>query len=433
MNKTSKICHVAILTLVLPNAKALYLNHPNTSTKLRWVTSTGVRGRVLSNPIPPVQVVSAKPSASVRQNAAGQRKSTDAKGLVPSNPPPGWGFFAKPSTSVRQNAARQRKSTDAKGPVPSNPLLGQTALTKLSSPERMASVKSSALLQKWERVTGVKFKDILTSTYQEIAQIALMNEKLLMATAALMDQASLESLEQKFATYVIRAVEQGICENVPVAIAELNGFSRKGEFSERQLEWLKLLAGATVSGFPYSNCQAFRKDSNANLEEGYDYAHVFFPGFNPPDVLILAPLSEPRKYYDEELCLKNIVKIWKQLLDECPIFWLNFRLNMQFNAIRMFHFWGFKFIFIPIQDASHPQDTIVILGDNPGVQLPCLRWCNTLKVHQFIEALTIFGYFQNLLEILREGSFSEYYPKHPEWTYWTKAPVICSESFEKWA
>jgi hypothetical protein len=259
----------------------------------------------------------------------------------------------------------------------------------------MASMASSALLQKWEWVTGVKFKDILTSTHQEIAQIALMNKKLLMAAAALMDQAPQGSPGQEFAAHVMQCVKQSIRENVPAAMAELNKFSRKGEFSERQLRWIEWLAGATVSGFSYPNGQAFRGDGDANLETKHDYVQLVFPSL------------APSQHANSDLCVRDKVDLWKDLLHGCPTIALNIILNIQLNAIRMLYFWGFKFAFG--QDAPNVWGTDrVVLKDNLNSLLHKNENHNVSRATRFIIALRMFGLSESIGRTFVELLFARY-------------------------
>jgi hypothetical protein len=104
----------------------------------------------------------------------------------------------------------------------------------------------------------------------------------------------------------------------------------------------------------------------------------------------------------------------------------NINLNIQLNAIRMLHFWGFKFAFV--RDTPDPKwnrwkiDRVFVnLEDNPGSPLHSGTDHNTLRATRFIETLEMFGCFNGLLKIFAEGLLPEYYSQHPSWQYWHKA------------
>jgi hypothetical protein len=252
--------------------------------------------------------------------------------------------------------------------------------------------------------------EIVNLSPQEIARLAYNNQDFLMATAVLADQSPAGSAERNFADRIFRAVEQGIQTNLSAAMVELDKFSRKGEFQGRYLEWVRFLAGETVAGLRYPNCQAFRVDSDIHLENYHDYVQVVFPSW------------EPSGYHNKDLYIRDKVETWKALIKECPSLARNIQLNIQLNAIRMLHFWGYRFYFT--QDAPNVPGVVrvfVNLEDNPNSPLHKLGDHNELRVTRFLEALVMFGCFGGLFHIFAEGFLPEYYAKHPSFSkYWVK-------------
>ncbi|MDR1590788.1 MAG: hypothetical protein LBR92_02205, partial [Puniceicoccales bacterium] len=272
--------------------------------------------------------------------------------------------------------------------------------------------------ENWEKATGAWLpycKDVAAVsklTPQEMLEwIGGGNTVYLCPTAVLKDQAPAQSKEQNFADHIFRSVEQGIQADLPTVMTELNKFSRKSEFSARELKWIEFLAGGTVSEFCYPNCQAFRKDSDANLESKHDYIQVVFPSY------------EASAHANQDLYIKDKIDTWKALIKACPTLKRNIRLNMQLNAIRMLHFWGFKFAFeqdVPNMWNTNAIRTFVVLKDNPNSPLHEHGNHNTLRATRFIEALEMFGSF-HFSRNFSEGLLPKYYSKHPSYSYWIKA------------
>jgi hypothetical protein len=178
----------------------------------------------------------------------------------------------------------------------------------------------------------------------------------------------------------IQVIERNIETNLPTAMAELNRFSRKNEFSGRHLNWIKFLAGDTVQGFRYANCRAFREDSDANLEYHHDYVQVVFPSWSPS------------KHGNKDLYIRDRAETWKALHRECPILWLNIWLNMHLNTFRMLSFWELSFSF---------SQGRVRLEDNPFSILHNNGDHNEKRVTRLIVALKLFECI-DLLIILEE-------------------------------
>jgi hypothetical protein len=270
------------------------------------------------------------------------------------------------------------------------------------------------IFEAWKSAVGVGFlgrtvEYFSSCTPQELIQ--RINGGFLMATAALLDQSPVGSSNRNLAERLLVAVEQGIAAAVPTAMGELDRFSEKGKFSERELNWIKFLAGETVKGFHYANCQAFRADSDRNLESGHDYVQVVFPSW------------APSQYSNRDLFIRDKFETWKKLSTDCPMIMLIIYLNVQLNAIRMIHFWGFLFDFE--QDAEPIHDnyvrTFVIIMDNPDSPLHRAGDHNALRATRFIETLGMFGCFGDLLKIFFEGLLVEYFQGHPSIEYWYKA------------
>jgi hypothetical protein len=276
--------------------------------------------------------------------------------------------------------------------------------------------KSSLLLKKWEiangglRYSDVNVRSIFQSKPREIAKVASAAKDLLIATAGVRDQSLARSRERAFADRMVQAVEQGIHENIRTAMAELSRFPRISEFSPRELLWIKFLAGDTVQGFRYENCQAFRMDSDSNLETKHDYVQVLFPSW------------APSHFANPDLYIRDKVDLWKALVRECPTLALNINLNIQLNAIRMLHFWGFKFAFE--EDLLNVPSTgrvFVVLKDNPNSPLHEDGDHNALRATRLIGALKMFGCFNGLLKIFAEGLLPKHYSKHSSYQYWLRA------------
>jgi hypothetical protein len=247
-------------------------------------------------------------------------------------------------------------------------------------------------LENWEKSTGVH-SDVLKAASSEIFQKAANNQDFLVATIGLKDQSPAGSRERDFTDRILQSVEQGIQANLPVAMAELNKFSRKSEFSGRQLQWVEFLAGGTVSEFRYQDCQAFRNDNDSNLESYHDYVQVVFPSYRPS------------QNGNSDLYIEDNVDAWKALLRECPILRCNINLNMQLNAIRMLHFWKFKFAF---------QGNTVVLVDNLRSPLHEHGNHNTWRATRFIVALQWFKCtgFLNVFKVF----LNKYYQNVPAYS-----------------
>jgi hypothetical protein len=339
---------------------------------------------------------------AILSNGLGKTVLTGAGSIVLPKPPPGQTVLARPPAGgvEKKGAAGQRRA---------NPNF----------------VDAPPSLEVWEKATGARalLTQIRNFTPQEMVQFAGDNQSILKATVVPGDQAPKGSQEQNFADFVMRSVKQGILESLPVAMAELNSFSRKSEFQGRQLEWVKFLAGETINvddtankatgeKFPYASCQAFWDDSDTNLESKHDYVQIVFPSWGPSSNC------------NRDLYIRDNVETWKALLRECPTVKRNIHLNIQLNAIRMLHFWGFRFAFT--QDAPNPiwnvDRVFVILEDNLSSPLHRDGDHNALRATRFIEALKMFGCFNGLLKIFAEGLLPEYYSKHHVYKkYWTKA------------
>jgi hypothetical protein len=299
------------------------------------------------------------------------------------------------------------KALAEKGPS----LQSESAQLKAWQPSPGFRVPSgeAEVLDAWKSMgRGKKVEDLTSCTPLELIRRLSYREEFLMATAALMDQSPTGSTGRALAERLLAFVERGIFENVPTAMAELNGFSEKGRFSERELNWIKFLCGADVQGFCYKNCQAFRADSDYDLENRHDYIQIVFPSW------------APSQYGNQDLYIRDKAEIWKKLLKTCPNVRHNIYLNMQLNAIRMLHFWRFRFTFIQ-DDIGDFTRTFVSLVDNPNSPLHKNGDHNTLRATRFIEALEMFGCFGDFLKIFSEGLLPEYYSSHPSWKYWYQA------------
>ncbi|MDR2812861.1 MAG: hypothetical protein LBB05_03695 [Puniceicoccales bacterium] len=255
----------------------------------------------------------------------------------------------------------------------------------------------SALLKNWEKVVHKDATNIPKLTPQAMVQIASQNKNFLIATAAIMDQSQRRPQLRDFAQGILQSVEQGIRESLPAAMGELNRFPQKSQFTERQLKWIKFLAGDTVQGFRYANCKAFREDSDANLEGYHDYVQVVFPSWSPSS------------YANRDLYIRDRVTEWRALHVQCPTLWINILINAQLNAIRMFHFWGFRFVWRGDQ---------LILVDNPGSPLHDDGNHNALRFTRFIEFLRMFE-FEDTLNMLKT-LLDENYRNSSSYGYWLR-------------
>ncbi|MDR0740607.1 MAG: hypothetical protein LBF34_02765 [Puniceicoccales bacterium] len=213
-------------------------------------------------------------------------------------------------------------------------------------------------------------------------------------------------------------LEQFVKRNLSVAMAELDRFSRRNEFRGQQLSWVRSLAGGTVQGFCYPNCQAFWDDTDAKLEANHDYIQVFFPSLGPS------------QYANQDLYIRDNVETWKALRLECPTLWENIRINMVISTLRMLHFWGLRIAFpenverfmhnLTVEnfgDFDFPHAITII--DNPNSVLHRAGDHNRLRLTRVIMALQLFGcedYNDKIREYLEAN-----YPRDESFNFWMRA------------
>jgi hypothetical protein len=211
--------------------------------------------------------------------------------------------------------------------------------------------------------------------------------------------------------------KQSVASNLSVAMAELDRFSRRNELRERQLSWVRFLAGGTVQGFCYPNCRAFWDDTDSNLERNHDYIQVVFPNLSPGSA-------------NKDLYIRGNVETWSALHRECPTLWLNVQINMVISALRMLHFWGLRIAFpenverfmhnltVESFDGSDFPHAITII-DNRGSVLHKERDHNRLRLSRMIIALQLFGcedHKDKIGEYLRAN-----YPRDEAFNFWMRA------------
>jgi hypothetical protein len=271
-----------------------------------------------------------------------------------------------------KKAQTLRKFSTTTGTPGSAPQVG----TSMPSAPTAASPKidDSVLLNNWGTATGADVKLAAQWSAEEVGQKVLQSDDLLIATAALQDQSQTGSGAWKFASNIFELIEQYVESHLKDAGEELSNFqSAKSttKFTKKELNWIRFLYGATVpsvsvsnEGFCYVNGRAFRSDSDGHLEEHHDYVQVVFPNWSPSN------------HANQDLYIGHNSQAWKDLLARFPHLKNNVRLNMQLNAIRMLHFWKFRFAF---------QGNKVILVDDPTSVIHSPSH-NDIRVTRFIEA-----------------------------------------------
>jgi hypothetical protein len=265
---------------------------------------------------------------------------------------------------------------------------------------RISSTNASndCLLKTWAEVTDVNVEETDQIISSEIAQRAFQGDNFLIATAVLLDQSPVGSEAYTFASSIFAAVEQYIRDSLAAAERELNDFQSQSpiKFEGREPNWIRFLGGATVSGFRYGNGQAFRRDSDGNLESHHDYVQIVFTNM------------AQSQYANQDLYISPKAETWKAMLRNCPMIKRNIKLNMSLNAIRMLHFWKFHFAF---------EGKKVVLVDNSGSPLHSQSDHNTLRATRFLEALRLLecGGILNAFQYLLETN----YRPHSSYNYWS--------------
>ncbi|MDR1907231.1 MAG: hypothetical protein LBQ03_03395, partial [Puniceicoccales bacterium] len=269
-------------------------------------------------------------------------------------------------------------------------------------------IRVPASFEVWEKATSMRREDVARLTHQEIVEKA--HGRFLIATIVLKDQSRTGSPEWNFADHILQSVDQGIREKLPMTLEELNKFPGKNKFSARELKWIEFLIGKDVEGLRYKNCQAFRNDTDDNLEKNHDYVQTIFPSWSPS------------AYANTDLYISHKAETWKALLSSCPNIRRNLWLNMQLNAIRMIHFWKFRFAFWQDVPGTSCNRTFVVIEDNPQSPLHREGDHNTLRVTRLIGALTMFGSKGDApLHEFLEGTLPKHYRKSSSLQFWFSA------------